>query len=457
MGNGKWCVLLSAALAAVHLGAVGAGRLEAQEAPTHLPHAVQAPPAAMRLTLEEAKQRALDSSKLLQLANLNAESKAFAVKAIRADYFPKITGTALYLHFNDDLGTVLSGGGRSVSGPKGVPLVTFPAFAVNVPVVNQDSSLAMFTAVQPITDLLKVRQGVKIAQADEGIARAELEAGARKLASGVEQLFWGLLAARRIQAGAAAGVQGAELVAKTGALDARAALVEARQALQQVDKQVADLQEQLNGLLGLPLCTALELVEPALPALPYQCADDVVGLALASSPEIHSAQETIHKAEAALAAGKLEYVPSLAAVGGYTNQTAASYVQQDIGFIGAVGTYTIVDWGKRRNVIRERQDLVAMATLKLQQTEDDVRQKAVKAFRDVGEAQAALKTAQEMVEVRKEIEKKATTPEALRDPTALAALLKASKDRMLAEVEAVKADLAYREAYVQLMALIGKQ
>jgi outer membrane protein TolC len=456
MRNGKWAVLLTAVLAALPLGGVGAD-VSAQEMPAHLPQPAQAPPAAMRLTLEEAKQRALDSSKLLQLANLNAESKAFAVKAVRADYFPKITATALYLHFNDDLGTVLSGGGRSVSGPKGVPLLTFPAFAVNVPVVNQDSSLAMFMAVQPITDLLKVRQGVKIAQADEQIARAELEKGTRELASGVEQLFWGLLAARRIQTGAVAAVQGAELVAKTGALDARAALVEAQQAQQQVDKQVADLQEQLNGLLGLPLCTALELVEPVLPALPYQCADDVVGLALANSPEIRSAQETIHKAQAALAAGKLEYVPSLAAAGGYANQTAASYVQQDIGFIGFIGTYTIVDWGKRRNTIRERQDLVAMATLKLQQTEEEVRQKAVKAFRDVGASQATLKTAEEMAQLRKEIEKKATTPEALRDPTALAALLRASKDRMLAEVEAVKADLAYREAYVQLMALIGKQ
>jgi outer membrane protein TolC len=456
MRKGNWRLLFSAALAAAYLGGVGADRLVAQDAPAHLARAVQAPP-AVRLTLEEAKQRALESSKLLQLASLNAESKAFAIKAIRSDYFPKITGTALYLHFNDDLGTVLATQGRTVSGPRGVPLLTFPAIAVNVPVVNQDSSLATVGAVQPITDLLKVRQGVKIAQADEQIARAELEAGARKLASGVEQLFWGLLAARRIQAGAAAGVQGAELVAKTGALDARAALIEARQALQQVDKQVADLQEQLNGLLGSPLCTALELVEPALPSLPYQCADDVVGLALASSPEIRSDQETIRKAEAALCAGKLEYVPSIAAMGGYVNQTAASYIQQDIGYVGFVGTYTFVDWGKRRNVIRERKDLVAMATLKVQQTEDEVRQKAVKAFRDVGETQAALKTAQEMVEVRKEIEKKATTPAALGDPTALAALLRASKDRMLAEVEAVKADLAYREAYVQLMALIGKQ
>jgi hypothetical protein len=40
----------------------------------------------------------------------------------------------------------------------------------------------------------------------------------------------------------------------------------------------------------------------------------------------------------------------------------------------------------------------------------------------------------------------------MRNPTAL---IKASKDQALAEVEAIKADLAYRQAYVQLMALVG--
>jgi outer membrane protein TolC len=58
-----------------------------------------------------------------------------------------------------------------------------------------------------------------------------------------------------------------------------------------------------------------ELVEPPLPVLPYRCADEVIGLALASSPEVREAQLTIEKAQAALAAGKLDYVPSIAAVG----------------------------------------------------------------------------------------------------------------------------------------------
>src|SRR5262245_53385791 len=90
-----------------------------------------APPnseARVRITLEEAKQRALANSKLLNLATLNVESKDFAIRAAKADYFPKITGSVFYFHFNDDLGTVITGGGRTVRGPKGRPLITFPSF-----------------------------------------------------------------------------------------------------------------------------------------------------------------------------------------------------------------------------------------------------------------------------------------------------------------------------------------
>ena len=232
--------------------------------------------------------------------------------------------------------------------------------------------------------------------------------------------------------------------------------MEARQAVQEVDRQAADLQAQLDGLLDLPSCTTLELVEPPLPLLPYQCAADATGLALASSPEIREAEQTVCKAQAALAAGKLDYVPSIGLVGGYVNQTGASYVQQDIGYVGVVGSYTFVDWGKRRNVVRERENLVGMATLKLEETRDDVRLKVEKAFREVGESQEALKIAEEMAGLRKEAEKKATTPEAMTNPAALDALLKATKKRAEAEVDAVKADLAYRQAYVELMSLVGK-
>jgi|SRR5579884_19296 len=191
---------------------------------------------AVRLTLPEAKERALSASKLLNLASMNAEAKAYAIKVARSDYFPKVIGSVLYLHFNDDLGHMLTTQGRTISGPRSVPLLTFPPTAIQVAIFQQDSTFTTLNVLQPITDLLKVRQGVKIAQADEQIAKADLERGTRALVSGVEQLYWGLLAARRIQRGAVQGVRGAEMLAQTGTLEARTALVEARQALQQVKK-----------------------------------------------------------------------------------------------------------------------------------------------------------------------------------------------------------------------------
>src|SRR5262249_50547442 len=250
------------------------------------------------------------------------------------------------------------------------------SLAINLPVINQDTTLTTIAAVQPLTDLLKVRQGVKIAQADDQIAQAQLEKGTRELLSGVEQLYWGLLAAQRIRAGAAAAAAGAEELARTGDLLARTALVEGKQALLEVSNQIAGLQEQLAILLDLPTCTQFELVEPPLPVALVKCVDEAIALALANSPEIREAEHTITKAHAAARAAKLDYVPSLALMGGYTNQTAADYIQPNIGYVGVVGTYTFVAWGKRRNTIREREELVMMATLKLQQTQDTVRQDA---------------------------------------------------------------------------------
>jgi outer membrane protein TolC len=403
-------------------------------------------PNTARLTLDEVKQRVLANNKLLQLAAANVQSKGYAIRVAQANYFPQVIGNLIYFHFNDDLGTVLSTPGRKVTGPRGTPLANLPSLAINVPVINQDTTLSNLAAVQPLTDLLKVRQGVEIARADEQIAQAQWEKGQRELLSGVEQLYWGLLAAQRIRAGASAAVAGAEELARTGNLLARTALVESKQALLEVSNQIAGLQEQLAILLDLPTCTQFELVEPPLPAAPVSCADDAVGLALANSPEVREAEQNIAKASAAVRAAKLDYVPSIAVVGGYTNQTWADYVQPNIGYVGVMGSYTFVDWGKRRNTIRERNELVAMATLKVQDTQNTVRQNALKAFREYEETQQALKLAGELVPLRKEAEKAATTP---------AAKFTAGKDAMTAQVDYLKADLAYRIAYVKLMSLIS--
>jgi outer membrane protein len=403
-----------------------------------------AAPTTYRVTLEQARQQVLSNSKLLKLAALNVQSKGHATSAARADFFPKIVGNTLYLHFTDPLGKVIT--------TKNHPVLGIPPMTVVANVANQDSSFTSVLVFQPITDLLKVRDGVRIAKADEQIAQAQLDQGARELQSGVEQLYWGLLAAQRIRGGVLQGYRGAQEFAKLGTVEARTALVEAEQGLQQVEVQVADLQEQFDILLDVPTCTVLELIEPPFPTPPVTCADDAIDRALAASPELREAAQNIAKAQAATHAAQLDFMPSIVAMGGFTNQTAASYIQQNFGYIGVMGSYTFVDWGKRRNIIQEREHLIGMATLKLRQTQDDIRQKTLKAYRGLFESHRALSLANGLVGLRKEAEAKAHSA-AQTNPVGL---LDASKARGVAEVDLVKADLAYRQAHVELSRLIGQ-
>jgi outer membrane protein len=412
----------------------------AQETVSNLPQPTNDAPSTLTLTLEEARQRALANNKLLQLATLNVQAKEYATAAVRADYFPKVMGNVVYFHFDKPLGQVLT--------TKGRPVLGIPPVAINVSVLNQNSPLSTVYVAQPITALLKVRQGVIIGRADEVIAQADVEKARRAIANGVDQLYLGLLAAQQIRAGASQAVKGGEqLAAKIDTAAAQTALLEAKQALQAAEDQIADIEAQLNSLLDLPACTKLALEELPLPEAPLACADDAIGQALAASPEVRAAEQDVVKAHAALKAAKVDYLPNVAVMGGYANQEVASYIQQNIGYVGVVGSYTFFEWGKKKKVVHQWETTVTMAQVKLQQTQQDVRDKAQKAFREFDQDQGKLKDSRAMIELRKQAQKEATTPKDIMD---------AAKATLLAEVDLVKNEMAFRVAHAQLMTLIGK-
>jgi outer membrane protein len=435
---------VAAALAVISV--FGIQRVIAQETmPEPVPLNSVPNTATARFTLQQAKERAISCNKLLNLASMNVRGKEFATRAMQANYGPQIGWLGQYFHFNDDLGSVVT--------TRGLPRFGVPGVTRSVAVFNQDSPFNTLYAAQPLTDLLKVRQGVRLAQADERIAQAEWEKGVRAVAMGVEQLYWGWLATQQIRTGALEGVKGAEALAKMGTPEVQIALVEAKQGLQEVDNQLADIEEQLRNLLDLPPCTRIELVPIAMPELGIGCADEVVAVAISVSPEVRSAEQDIEKARAATKAAKLDYVPSVVLIGGIANQDVMSYVQPDFAYVGFMGQYTFVDWGKRRNTIRERENMIAMAQLKCQQVQDTVRQNAIKAFREYQQDADILKTAEAMVQARQAVVKKATTPEAMHDP---AALIAANKALGLAQVDLVKAQMNYRVAAAKVLNAMGR-
>jgi outer membrane protein TolC len=113
---------------------------------------------------------------------------------------------------------------------------------------------------------------------------------------------------------------------------------------------------------------------------------------------------------------------------------------------------TFFNWGKRRDTVRERENLVAMATLNVQQTEDEVRQKAEKAYREFEQHRDALANAKELAQAREEAVKALRTPAAMQNP---GPLIDAITKLGLAQVDLIKAELAYRTSATQLSTLMG--
>jgi outer membrane protein TolC len=413
--------------------------LRAQQAPATLPDSLPAGTPVRRLTLEEARQLALENNQALALARLNVAERGHAATAARKDYLPKIIGVDDYFHFNDNLGSV-------VTFQRGRLGILNPGSSlVNVNVLNEDSNLATVFVAQPITKLIAVNAEVQIARADEGAAKAQLDKGTRDVLSGVTQAYQGLLGAQRILAALELQVKVLEqLSAVQPAPQLRVGLLQARQGLVQVRSQVRELTQTLLDLLNLPSCTVLELVDPVPAELQVRCEDEAAKLALSCSPEVREAEQEIAKAEAALKVAKMAYVPDVNVIGGYANQTIASYIQPNIGYLGLAGSYTFWEWGKKRDIKRQREMDIALAHQHVRVVSDKVQLDARKAYSEYEQARDQLRLGGEMVQARKEAEKS----------LAGSAAFQAKADTSKAELEYMKAEITYRVAHAKLAALV---
>jgi outer membrane protein TolC len=386
------------------------------------------------LSLAEAKSRVLETSIVMELASSQVAAKCFALEAARKDFLPKLLNSFTYFHFDSDLGTVVT-----------TPGIFNPATAVTVPIVNQDAPLFSAVAIQPITPLMKVKAAVEIGEAEVGAAQAQRQLARRELTKGVEQLYIGLWAARKIKGGLELAVAGAkQMVDATHSSDAKISLVEVQQNLVPISNQCIVLQTQLNQLTGLPPCTELSLEDPPAPLNPFVCADEVVSAALASSPKIREARMQVEKAAGAVRLAHADYVPSVNTYGFYVNQETTPTIQDSFTGVGMSASY-LLEWGKKNDTLRQWKATEVLARQALQKEIQDLQLNAIKAYNDVGRTEQALTYANDLATLNRE----AKLP---MDPFQLKF---AVKDRLEAELGAIKADLDYRTAVVEVRSIAG--
>lgn len=371
----------------------------------------------------------------MDLASLQVTAKCHALQAARKDYLPKLLNAFTYFRFDSDLGTVLT-----------TPGILNPAQSIAVPFIQQDSPLYTAAAIQPITPLLKVREAVNVSVAEVGTAEAQRDYARRELVKGVEQLYFGLLATQRIRAGLQQAVAGAQqLAAAAPSPENKISLIQAQQGLLEADGQLAVLTDQLVGLVGLPPGTQLELEEPPPANVPFATPEEAVSAALANDPKLREARRQVDMAEAAMRIAKSNYVPNVMAYGFYVNQNATPVMQEDFTGVGMSASY-MLEWGKKNDQLRGSMATLALARKNVRKQTEDTSFAAAKLYHSANQAEQALSYAQQLAQLQREV-----TP-AASDPSALKA---AAQARLEAEVAAVKADLAFQTAVVELRALTG--
>ncbi len=397
------------------------------------------PDGVLRLTLDEAQQAAAGANNpLLRLGELQVEAAKQHRLGVEAQYFPNLSSSFLDLHYNKHPGDVLS------AGP--------PPLAVNI--IAKDSNAVNLLAVQPITPLLSIYQLAKIARADENIARAKAGMPVAETALRVEKNFFELLVAQRELTGAEADsriIQAKWLRASSSGVtnistEQEQEMISAEKAIIGPAGKVKELTASLDEMLGLPEGTRLELVPPA-PLVEDASLKQVADKAMAANAEVVEAEQTAIKAHAGLTLAKLTYVPTVGVLGGYAFQNMINLVlPRSFGYIGVSASWTIFDFGKREDGVKESKANAEAADLGVQLTKAKVAAGVKSSYLELDRSRQFYELARRMVSAAQFVEA-SYKPD---DPQAVSAQAKMEADMFRAELE-------YRQAYAKVKALMGEQ
>jgi outer membrane protein TolC/preprotein translocase subunit SecF len=419
--------------------------------------------AQRNLTLPEAVDLALKQNTSLKIARAHVRENQQKTVTARADYLPQLTNETNLMGLSDrELVTIPAGALGTVPG-----LGPFPLQDIAFDQGSNTVLLANTTLSQPLTQLFKIREGVRVAAANQRITEAELKKAEDDVALGVHQLYFGLLAASR-QAGAVQAkivaaqetLREAEDAVRAGnalevaVIGAKASVLKSRQSLLAAENQVSDLNAEMDDLLGLPLDTELVLADVTASPGERATREQYLAAALVHSPELQAAKETVSKARSALMAAHYEYIPNIGAFARETYQSGVPFLAHNFGAFGLQMTWNVFDWGKRSGVVGERHAQLTQAEENLHRIKDRIAVDVDKAYRKLERTQMMVDVAQEALALRNEGDR-ISADQLKAGLTSDAKHAEAVAETRDAEVDELQARLSYEMALAEIARIAG--
>ncbi len=429
-----------------------------------IPVALAGQTTVRRMTLERAVSSALENNSYLKIARAKVREHEKRAAAARTDFFPQLTTDANYMHLAEPQHIEIPRGAFGVFKDIGpVPMSSLALIQGANQFFYSTSTLA-----QPLTQMIKIRQGHQIARLETGIAASDLRKAENEVAVRVHEAYFGLLIAQRQEKAAELEVTAAEEKLREArkavdsgntlpvtATGARAALLAARHAKLSLENQISDISVEFNDLVGLPLETDLELVPPDPPAASALTREECLRTALESSEEIRSAAQTVSKARRAVTAARADFIPEIGAYGQYLYQNGAPFVAKNNGIFGVKMTWKVFDFGKRNDVIGERRALLEQAEENLRRLKNRTTVEVEKSYRKLQRSKEMIEVATEALELRRE-SGRLSGEQVKAGVTVMSNQLSSEAALAKAEADLLAANLGYRLAEAELQRAMGR-
>ena len=416
-----------------------------------------------RLTLDEAIDLALHNNHVLRIATDKVEELQDAKRAAASDYFPKLTNSSAFEHATQHNVVQFAEGSFG----------TFPILGPlprNELIVNQDNLNHIYSRTQltqPLTQLFRIHDANRSAEADVRVSRAELKDQQLQIALAVRQLYYGLLIAAAESKAAAAVTAASQRemteaqndIAKGSALEvtliqAKASVLQDQQQELLARIQHDDLQAEFNNALGLPVDAAVELDDTPDQVQSPPSREECMRLAESSEPTILAAAATVNKARAAVAAARSEYIPDVSAFARHDYQDGIAFLFHNYDTVGVSFNYELFEGGKRHAVVEERLMELAQAEENLRRLKDEAAVTVKKALDKLEQSRHLVEVAKQVVELRAE-GSRLSEVQVSYGTTLQSKRLQAVAELLQAHVDLLKADLSYSLSRAELDVAIG--
>jgi outer membrane protein TolC len=429
------------------------------------------------LTLDEAVEMALNENKLIKISQQRILGSEGKLSEMKSNYFPRIVLESVAA-YNSDPNLYINKGELNGLYDHLVEdeiiddwlTDNFPLPSKKITILGGNNFVVKSNAAiyQPLTQLISINTGRKVAELDVEISKLQYDGVKSKIRLGVKELFYGILiqdakvneALQEVEY-KKSEYQDATNTYEAGELlylyvtSAKAEVFEAAQDLLYEENLKEQYIFSFNQLIGAQYSYQPDLELPILDFEPVGGIQEYYIQGSEKNYGLKIALADLDKSELGITAAKKAYIPELSFFAQYYyNYGIPLYANQYL-LAGLNFQWTLIDFGERASVVKQRNAIYNEALDNLEYKILTLQGEIQQAYRNISYAESLILTALKAYEAREE--ELILTINAVEVGEALSSMMfKAKADMSGAKADKLAAELNYQIAVAKLNSLVGE-